>query len=255
MEAQRLKTIDDLLDCEDERVELIGGIKPAGSGPADPSLQADSRSAIAAASDQTEALDRLYEDLRRCRRCPGMFGPPVHGLAIRSPVMMIGQAPGTREIEQGRPFCWTAGKTLFRWFESIGIDEAGFRARVLMSAVCRCFPGKNPKGGDRVPDRVEVENCTPWWRAELETGQPRLIIPVGKLAIAQFADQLPARARLDMLVGHQWPYRSATGLAVDLIPLPHPSGASTWFKMEPGLTLLPQALGLIAAHPAWQAVL
>ena len=39
------------------------------------------------------------------------------------------------------------------------------------------------------------------------------------------------------------------GVEADVIPLPHPSGASTWFKMEPGRTLLEDALRLIAAHP------
>ncbi|MFB1490283.1 MULTISPECIES: uracil-DNA glycosylase family protein [unclassified Thiocapsa] len=197
-----------------------------------------------------DALARLYLDLVDCRRCPGMQGPPVHGQAVVSPVMMVGQAPGTREILQGIPFCWTAGKTLFRWFESIGIDEPSFRSRALMSAVCRCFPGKAPKGGDRVPDAAEVERCTGWWRTEVELARPRLIIPVGKLAIVQFM----ASKRLNDVVGAQWPYRSPSGLEADLIPLPHPSGASTWFKMEPGKTLLEKALSLIDAHPAWQDI-
>jgi uracil-DNA glycosylase len=179
-----------------------------------------------------------------------MQGPPVHGQAVISPVMLVGQAPGTREIVQGIPFCWTAGKTLFRWFSSIGMDEDQVRARVLMSAVCRCFPGKNPKGGDRVPDASEVAACARWWQRELELSRPRLLIPVGKLAIAQFME---SRA-LSEVVGRQWPCRSVSGLTLDLIPLPHPSGASTWFKMEPGRRLLHQALDLIAAHPAWGAV-
>lgn len=197
-----------------------------------------------------ESLIRTYDALRNCRRCPQMQGPPVHGDAVISPVMMVGQAPGTREILRGIPFCWTAGKTLFRWFESIGVDEATFRRRVLMSAVCRCFPGKNPKGGDRVPNAVEVEQCGRWWRGELALARPRLIIPVGKLAIVQFMDS----KRLHEVVGAQWSYRDASGLQADLIPLPHPSGASTWFKMEPGRTLLEDALGLIAIHPSWQAI-
>lgn len=227
-----------------EQAGVVGG-SPAGG----PTTGAD------AGPEPSHPLNELYSDLRGCKRCPGMFGPPVHGTAVCSPVMMIGQAPGTKEIERGIPFCWTAGKTLFRWFESIGMDETTFRARVLMSAVCRCFPGKNPKAGDRVPDRIEVENCSQWWRGELAIGRPRLVIPVGKLAIAQFADQLPDGARLDALVGRQWPYRARSGRQVDLIPLPHPSGASTWFKMEPGKSLLPQALGLIAEHSAWREVL
>ncbi|MFY9974870.1 MAG: uracil-DNA glycosylase family protein [Chromatiaceae bacterium] len=204
--------------------------------------------------DRLGQLRAHHRALEGCRRCPAMFGPAVHGESVLSPVLLIGQAPGTKEIEQGRPFCWTAGKTLFRWLASVGLDEHQVRSRVLMSAVCRCFPGKNPKGGDRVPDGPEVHNCSGWWRGELELSRPRLIIPVGKLAIAQFPDQLGRGAKLNDLVGRQWPFRSESGIEADLIPLPHPSGASTWFKMEPGKRLLPQALALIADHPAWRGL-
>ena len=44
------------------------------------------------------------------------------------------------------------------------------------------------------------------------------------------------------------------GHALDCIPLPHPSGASPWHRMEPGKTLLRQALALVAAHPAVRGV-
>lgn len=199
-------------------------------------------------TDRRAALIRLHADLETCRRCTGMRGPPVHSATVLSSVMVIGQAPGTREIEQLRPFCWTAGKTLFGWFSSIGLDESACRERVLISAVCRCFPGKNPKGGDRVPDRGEVERCGGWWRTEMSLLRPRLIIPVGKLAIAQIMEF----KLLNDVIGQQWPYRSESGWEADIIPLPHPSGASTWFKMEPGRTLLGQALERIADHPAWR---
>lgn len=179
-----------------------------------------------------------------------MTGPPVHGEAVLSPVLLLGQAPGTREIEQGRPFCWTAGKTLFGWFAGIGLDEQAFRQAVYMSAVCRCFPGKQPGGGDRAPDRSEVAACTRWWQQEVALVRPRLIIPVGKLAIAQFVPVV----RLDAVIGRGWSLASGPGQGADLIPLPHPSGASTWFKTEPGRSLLPQALELIGAHPAWQDI-
>ncbi|MFD2112140.1 uracil-DNA glycosylase [Thiorhodococcus fuscus] len=198
-----------------------------------------------------EALERLHAELELCHRCPGMFGPPVHSRTLLSPVMLIGQAPGTREIEQLRPFCWTAGKTLFGWFARIGLDERAMRERTLISAVCRCFPGKNPKGGDRVPDRDEIARCRGWWFGEMQLLRPRLIVPIGKLAIAQLMDC----DRLSDVVGRQWPYRSEAGWEADIIPLPHSSGASTWFKMEPGRTLLAEALGLIAAHPAWRELL
>ena len=88
-----------------------------------------------------------------------MIGPVVTGQALLSKVMLIGQAPGDREGAAGKPFAWTAGKTLFQWFEGIGLDEHSFRSRVYMAAVCRCFPGKKPRGGDRVPDAGEIERC------------------------------------------------------------------------------------------------
>jgi uracil-DNA glycosylase len=70
-----------------------------------------------------------------------MARPVVTGTAVVSPVMIIGQAPGPHEGELGRPFAWTAGKTMFGWFEQIGMTEAMFRRSVYMAAVCRCFPG------------------------------------------------------------------------------------------------------------------
>ena len=119
-----------------------------------------------------------------------------------------------------------------------------------MAAVCRCFPGKNPKGsGDRVPDKQEIANCKHWLENEYEIMQPKLIIPIGKLAIAQY---LSAK-KLSEVVGQQFVI-DTTLLQADCIPLPHPSGLSTWFNTEPGKTLLQDALGLIENHNAWKKI-
>lgn len=179
-----------------------------------------------------------------------MIGPVVSGGAVVSPVMLIGQAPGSREGPASKPFAWTAGKTLFGWFATIGVGEATFRSRVYMAAVCRCFPGKGAKGGDRVPDPDEIARCRTHLAAEVAILKPQLVIPVGKLAIAQV---LPGAAQLADVVGTQ---ARATyhGHATDVIPLPHPSGASTWHRLEPGKTLLGRALAAIGAHPAWRRI-
>jgi uracil-DNA glycosylase len=161
-----------------------------------------------------------------------------------SQVLLVGQAPGDKEPVLGRPFAWTAGKQLFKWFATLGVDEETFRSRIYMAAVCRCFPGKNPKGGDRVPSDDEIANCRPWLDREIEILQPRLIIPVGKLAI----EQILGRSRLEEVIG-----KTHRALGADVIPLPHPSGASTWYKLPPGDRLTKKALRLIGAHPAWLA--
>jgi uracil-DNA glycosylase len=200
--------------------------------------------------DRHLALLRHQDVLAHCRRCPRMQSTPVIGNAIVSRVLLVGQAPGPKEPAIGKPFAWTAGKMLFKWFAQIGLDEEAFRGRVYMAAVCRCFPGKRPGGGDRVPDPDEIENCSGWLDAELAIMKPTLVIAVGKLAIGRFM----AIDKLDGVVGklHRVKYH---GMRFDLAPLPHPSGASTWQHVQPGKTLLPRALALIAAHPAWQKLL
>ncbi|MDB4928375.1 MAG: hypothetical protein JWM10_859 [Myxococcaceae bacterium] len=179
-----------------------------------------------------------------------MIGPVVHGPPVLSRVLLIGQAPGPREGSFGRPFAWTAGKTLFQWFESaLGVDEATFRERVYIAAVARCFPGKAASGGDRKPDRDEIARCGAFLAREVDALRPELILPVGGLAIEQV---LGHRGLLTGVIGAQ---RRAVfhGVETDVIALPHPSGVSTWHRGEPGKTLLAQALALVGAHPAWVA--
>jgi uracil-DNA glycosylase len=193
-------------------------------------------------------LNRHVAALHACRQCPNMASGPVSGGPVVSRVMLVGQAPGVKEPILGRPFAWTAGKTLFKWFsETLNVDEAGFRSTVYMAAVCRCFPGKTTVGGDRVPSREEVANCSQWLAAEIKLLSPELIIPVGKLAIGQFIQPLPG---LIDLIGTKHTLEKF-GHRFDVVPLPHPSGASPWHRIEPGKTLTLRALELIRDHPAW----
>jgi len=197
-------------------------------------------------SERLTQLEAHVTQLVQCRRCPRMFPPPVSGGPVVSDVMLIGQAPGVREPILKRPFAHTAGKTLFRWFEEFcGIDETSLRARIYFAAVCRCFPGKASGSTDRVPNPQEIRNCSSWMNNEFAILQPRLVIPVGKLAIAQFI----ALGKLDAVIGRKFVMERADN-AFDLIPLPHPSGASPWHKISPGRELLGTAMQMIARHPA-----
>jgi uracil-DNA glycosylase len=198
----------------------------------------------AGAEDAVSRLRAVHRDIAAFR--PRGFGPPVHGAAVASRIFLLGQAPGPHEARLGRPFAWTAGKTLFRWLErATGAAEAEVRARIYIAAVVRCFPGKTAGGGDRVPS---AEECALWRgfvAREVEILRPRLVLPVGRLAIQE-------------VLGHAGPIAEVVGrkqrvhfhgLETDVIPLPHPSGASTWFKVEPGRGLLDEALRLVADHP------
>jgi uracil-DNA glycosylase len=197
-----------------------------------------------------QAIAAHIEELKTCSKCPLMIGPVVTHRPVLSKVYLIGQAPGPREGGFGRPFAWTAGKTLFRWFSTIGLDEEQFRSLTYMSAVCRCFPGKASGGGDRVPSTSEIENCEGWMAREFQILQPTLVIPVGRLAI----ERSLGKGQLVDLIGRDFT-KTLFGVKCDVIPLPHPSGASTWFKREPGITLLQEALAQISRHPAWHDLL
>ena len=197
------------------------------------------------ASKTVVRLRTLHGELDGCRACPKMIGPVVHGPPVLSKIILVGQAPGPREGSFGRPFAWTAGRTLFGWFEKFcGMSEAEVRAQIYFAAVCRCFPGKTPAGGDRVPIPEEILNCSNWLDDEIELLRPRLILPVGKLAIAQFL----SFQKLDEVVGRKFPLRRDRRL-FDVIPLPHPSGASPWHRISPGVDLLGKAMRLISRHP------
>ncbi len=188
------------------------------------------------------ALQSHLAALRGCPRCPRMHRPVLIGGAVASKVTLVGQAPGDKEPKLGRPFAWTAGKTLFKWFHSaLGWTEDQARDRIYFAAVCRCFPGKRPTGGDRVSAPDEIANCSAWLEREFPLLRPTLVLPVGKLAIAQFPGEHP----LVEMIGQKFRI-DYLGHAVDCIPLPHPSGASPWHRMELGKTLLGRALALVA---------
>jgi uracil-DNA glycosylase len=197
----------------------------------------------------TNPLERHVTALRACTACPLMKRPAVSGGAVVSRIITVGQAPGSKEPVLGIPFAWTAGKTLFGWFKMFGgWTEADFRKRIYMAAVCRCFPGKDVHGGDRVPSAWEIARCSVWMQHEIQMLRPDLIIPIGKLAIAQFLPDAPLHER----VGRTF-HVQRYGETFDLIPLPHPSGASTWHRNDSGAALLAKAMNLIVKHPAWVA--
>ena len=183
------------------------------------------------------------ETLFACRACPNVIGEPVTGAVPGARVMLVGQAPGPREVEARRPFAYTAGRRLFSWFEEhLGISEEEFRARVYIAAVIRCFPGRDPKnGGDRVPNDSEIANCAPHLDREIRLLRPELVIAVGTLA----AKQLVGIAELKDSVGRVHRV-SRAGHDLEVIVLPHPSGRSTWTNKKENAALLRKSMQLIA---------
>ena len=228
-------------------------------------------------------FDELHDELRACRRCleegywiaPG----PVFSHGVGAGLMLIGQAPGPTEAVVKRPFNAGSGKRLFKWLAEAGWAEDDFRATAYMTAITKCYPGRNDTGkGDRVATPFEQALCRPWLEQELGLVNPRLLILVGGLAIKLL---YPAGTRLDEIIGTA-AYFSPEALADNLlnfdlsqaeivtsdelrvtseesarhsslvnrhsrfvVPLPHPSGASLWPNKPENRVLISRAMNLL----------
>lgn len=92
-------------------------------------------------------------------------------------VMFIGEAPGQREDEQGRPFVGPAGKFLDELLASIGFQ----RGDVYISNVVKYRPPNN-----RDPTDEEKEQCMPWVKLEIAIIKPKVVVPLGRHALGHF---------------------------------------------------------------------
>ena len=184
----------------------------------------------------------LQRDLRVCRAC-AEAGFPLESLPVLNPRLgqrayMFGQAPGPNEGRERRPWRGRAGQTLRAWLR---MDEDTFYSTFYCASVTRCYPGKHPSGkGDRVPTPREQDLCEFWRDWELKLMRPRLVVPVGGLAIARLLGKRP----LAECIGKRFK------LAEDrvAIPLPHPSGVSLWLNSPANRALVDDAVGLIHAE-------
>ena len=170
------------------------------------------------------SLASLKRDQRTCRACVEA-GYPLESLPVIAPgegqrAYLFGQAPGIVEGEERRPWRGRAGKTLRRWLD---LDEDEFYATFYCASVTRCYPGRARSGrGDRTPAPEEQRLCERWRDAELRLLQPQLIVTVGGLA----ARSLLGLTSVTDAVGRRYDLDGSI-----VIPLPHPSGASSWLNV------------------------
>ncbi|MCE4611366.1 MAG: uracil-DNA glycosylase [Desulfurococcales archaeon] len=121
-----------------------------------------------------------YEDLvktiKSCTRCPlhasRKNAVPGEG-PLDAEVMVVGEAPGRSEDEQGRPFVGAAGKLLDRLLGEAGLE----RGRVYITNIVKCRPPNN-----RDPKPEEIQACLPYLIEQIKTIRPKVIIAVGRIA-------------------------------------------------------------------------
>jgi len=126
------------------------------------------------------------------------------------------------------PFVGPAGKKLFSWFSEIGLKEETIRKNFYITQVVKCYLGSN-----RMPTAKELKNCLPYLYKEINILKPKIIIPIGSLAIKAL---LPEK-RITEIIGKVFNQKDYL-----IIPLPHPSGANVWLNKKENQKKLKKAL-------------
>ena len=187
------------------------------------------------------SLESLQRDTARCRACVEagyrLESLPVRARFAHQRAYMYGQAPGVVEGAERLPWRGRAGQTLRRWLE---LDEDAFYATFFCASVTRCYPGRAASvRGDRTPTPREQELCEFWRHWELELLRPRLIVTVGGLALRR----LLGHTQLTEAIGERYELDGAP-----VVPLPHPSGASSWPNVPANRKRLDRAVALVHAE-------
>jgi uracil-DNA glycosylase family 4 len=156
-------------------------------------------------------LVSLREHIGDCHRCPlGLTRTQVvFGVGDpRSRLVFVGEAPGKNEDLTGEPFVGAAGKFLDELLASIGLH----RSQVYIANVVKC---RQP--GNRDPEAIEIETCTPFLARQIELIDPVVIATLGKFAahwVLQTTAPISAlRGRLYRVGGRQ------------VVPVFHPAAA------------------------------
>jgi len=125
-------------------------------------------------------LERIAGEVRPCQKCE-LYATRKNAVPGEGPadakVMIVGEAPGSNEDEQGRPFVGSAGRNLDSLLSKAGLA----RSDVFITNVVKCRPP-----GNRRPKRKELDSCHPYLRRQIEAISPRLIVLLGDTALKEF---------------------------------------------------------------------
>jgi DNA polymerase len=128
-----------------------------------------------------QKLEKLAKKIKVCTKCElhrsRKEAVPGEG-PTRAEIMFIGEAPGARENDQGRPFVGAAGKFLDQLLEQAGVT----RADVWITNVVKCRP---PGNRDPLPD--EIKTCTGnYLQHQIEIVNPSIIVTLGRHSMGLF---------------------------------------------------------------------
>jgi uracil-DNA glycosylase family 4 len=172
-----------------------------------------------------ENLSKLQDDIRRCRQCKNNFDFEPHPIVFghnQSKIMHISQAPSQNVYKTGKPFNDPSGKRLREDWYHIS-DETFYNPdNFYIVSIAHCYPGKNPKGGDKLPPK----NCAKLWLTQvIPLVDNKIYLLIGRIAADYF---FPKRVFNDLIFQNN----ELNGKPAYVLPHPSPLNIK-WFKNNP----------------------
>ena len=159
-----------------------------------------------------EQLINVEKEIASCQLCPlcktrrnivpGEGNPHAE-------IMFIGEAPGAREDEFGRPFCGPAGKFLDQLLDSIGLQ----RADVYIANTLKCHP---PANRDPLPE--EKSACRKYLEEQIAIINPKIVVTLGRHSTETYLPDLGGITKLRAKLYHR-------SNGIFFFPLYHPAAA------------------------------
>lgn len=170
-------------------------------------------------------LESLQEEIKNCRICEDLFGFEPHPIVFgnsNSKIMHISQAPSLAVYNTGKPFNDASGKRLRKEWYHISDDTFYNPDNFYIVSIAHCYPGKNPKGGDRLPP---ISCARKWLTQILPLVNNKLYLIVGRKAAEFFFPKVP----FTNLVFEDLEINNKPACV-----LPHPSPLNIkWFRDNP----------------------
>lgn len=185
----------------------IGALVPispdsGGSVGAPPAVHAEPRPGtsrlpdvmpLAAGQNALQRLEALRTEAMKCSLCPDLAAQRAQVVfgsgSVEAALMIIGEAPGAEEDQEGRPFAGEAGELLEKMLKVMGLSMG----EVYVTNVLKCHPQvPGEPGALRAPQASELERCLPYLATQISIVQPKVIVAMGAGAMhALFGGRTP----------------------------------------------------------------
>ncbi|BDC18974.1 uracil-DNA glycosylase [Acidianus sp. HS-5] len=164
-------------------------------------------------------LEEIAKQVKECTKCklyltrknavPGEGNPNAE-------IMLIGEAPGANEDEEGRPFVGAAGKLLTELLSSIGLS----RKDVFITNLVKCRPPSN-----RDPEEDEILACSPYLDEQIKAIKPKIIITLGKHSTTYILGKIGIKVKSISSVRSKFFTWNYEGTTISVFPTYHPAAA------------------------------